>query len=178
MTSSSYSIPFFDVCILPFWTQHPQASGPPLDFESSFAAIQSNAASCMTFDFAFGITGPHATRMSCVGSNGPKSLKTFLNSPFSRVSWQRVSTTMGTTGHPAFSASFAPIDEYTLRLKTSCRVPCGKMRKLSPPLMRSCPTLSTVIRSSRGDLRLTGTMRMCSAALERNGRCASDAFAT
>ena len=32
--------------------------------ESSFAAIQSNAASCMTFDFAFGITGPHATRMS------------------------------------------------------------------------------------------------------------------
>ena len=74
-------------------------------------AIHSNAAACMSRAFPHGIAGPQAMRMSCEVSTGPKSLNTLRSSPDFRVGWQRVSTTIGTTGHPARSASFAPIDE-------------------------------------------------------------------
>ena len=90
----------------------------------------------------------------------------------------RVSTAIGTIGHPAFSANFAPIDEKCSRAKTFCRVPCGKIKKLFPAAIRSCPTFNKFIKSSRGLFRPNPTKPMSSAARANAGKCVSDIFVT
>ena len=80
------------------------------------------------------------------------------------------------TGTPAFSASFAPIDEYSFRENTRSLAPCGKIRIECPSLMRATPSLNTCSRSSLGDLRPSGISPMCAAARFRAGRRESEAF--